>query len=232
MFAYVECTLRCNWGFRSFLKGCFLIWKRIFTCLRVSPLAPGVSMARPVERLKGENTRFWDFVKSLNNKLPNVFAPFVTNFIPFVTNFTWDFERLGQSSSSELLNFLSFHWFTSANLLVVRSSGIKKIVSKMGYRVTQGGIQGDHKVTPCISHLEMRTHLLAMSCILLRVSLGFLDWVFPCCSCSRPLMFPCGENILGASLCTCQCHLLQSCLFLSSTFLFHCFCGVDDNLFC
>ena len=98
--------------------------------------------------------------------------------------------------------------------------------------MTQGGIQGDHKVPPCISHLEMRTHLSAMSCILLRVSLGFLDWVFPCCSCSRPLMFPCGENILGASLCTCQCHLLQSCLFLSSTFLFHCFCGVDDNLFC
>merc|ERR1712218_467518 len=35
-------------------------------------------MASAVDRLKGENTRFLDFSKSLNNKLPNLVTPFVT----------------------------------------------------------------------------------------------------------------------------------------------------------
>ena len=50
-----------------------------FTCERVFPFAPGVSIARAVERLKGENTKLADFFKSWNNIRPNLFTPFDTN---------------------------------------------------------------------------------------------------------------------------------------------------------
>ena len=56
--------------------------RRNFTCERVFPFAPGVSIARAVERLKGENTKsveLGDVFKSWNNIRPNLFTPFDTN---------------------------------------------------------------------------------------------------------------------------------------------------------
>ena len=50
-----------------------------FTCERVFPFAPVVSIARAVERLKGENTKLVDFSKSWNNIRPKLFTPFDTN---------------------------------------------------------------------------------------------------------------------------------------------------------
>ena len=50
-----------------------------FTCERVFPFAPVLSIARAVERLKGENTKLVDFFKSWNNIRPNLFTPFDTN---------------------------------------------------------------------------------------------------------------------------------------------------------
>ena len=112
------CTLCGNWAlgrlkhlwcFQSFFNGWCLIWKGIFTCSRVFPLAPGVSMAITVEMQKGENTRLFAFSKSLNKRLPNVFTPFVTNreggrgFVLFslvIISFTWDSDILGQSSAA------------------------------------------------------------------------------------------------------------------------------------
>ena len=78
------------------------------TCVSVFFLAPGVSMASAVDRLKGENTRFLDFSKSLNNKLPNLLTPFVTKreggrFLPsllVIISFTCDSDILGQSSAA------------------------------------------------------------------------------------------------------------------------------------
>ena len=107
--------LKHLWGFQSFFNGWCLIWKGIFTCSRVFPLAPGVSMAITVEMQKGENTRLFAFSKSLNKRLPNVFTPFVTNrdggsgFVLFplvIISFTWDSEILGQSSSFESFELL------------------------------------------------------------------------------------------------------------------------------
>ena len=107
--------LKHLWGFQSFFNGWCLIWKGIFTCSRVFPLAPGVSMAITVEMQKGENTRLFAFSKPLNKRLPNVFTPFVTNrdggsgFVLFplvIISFTWDSEILGQSSSFESFELL------------------------------------------------------------------------------------------------------------------------------
>ena len=90
----------------------FLMWdswkQEGTTWARVFSLAPGVSMASAVDRLKGENTRFLDFSKSLNNKLPNLLTPFVTKreggrFLPsllVIISFTWDSDILGQSSAA------------------------------------------------------------------------------------------------------------------------------------
>ena len=50
-----------------------------FTCERVFPFAPGVSIARAVERLKGENTKSVEFFKSWNNIRPKLFTPFDTS---------------------------------------------------------------------------------------------------------------------------------------------------------
>ena len=59
-----------------------------FTCERVSPFAPVVSIARAVDRLKGENTKsvesvelveLVDVTKSWNNIRPNLFTPFDTD---------------------------------------------------------------------------------------------------------------------------------------------------------
>ena len=53
-----------------------------FTCERVFPFAPVLSIARAVERLKGENTKsveLCDVSKSWNNIRPKLFTPFDTN---------------------------------------------------------------------------------------------------------------------------------------------------------
>ena len=92
------------------------IWKENFledfTCERVFPFAPGVSIARAVERLKGENTKLVDFFKSWNNIRPNLFTPFDTNreggssFVSLLVIIfvTWDLEILGQSSFGTFWN--------------------------------------------------------------------------------------------------------------------------------